>query len=300
MKYVFNILIFAVVVFVIIQSVGTIRQVEKAPEPLPQTISNFSGAKNVKTCRGGFVKPQSVALDETKSIIYVSNLDKNQNGGYICKVSLSGEIIDTLKTGLLQSPKGMAVKKNFLYIADSVSLIKYSLENDSVVKKYEIKGASFLNDVEISAEGTVYVSDSVKNCIFKFTNKNGDTAALFFQDTLLRGISGICAGDGGLVVASGKNIFKISHNGKTEKRLKLRFTPSGICQDGKGAFIVPALEGGIFAVSDSMSEVLLKNQNTFVAGGIEYLGRYNMLFAPSLKNNALEIYEIGQYFQNKE
>ena len=295
MKYVFNILILAVVAFVLVKTFWTESRTVRQPETQPAGEEKFSGAKSVKTCRKGFDIPQSVVLDETKSVVYVSNSGRGENPGYICKASLSGEVIDTLKTGTLENPKGLALRDGFLYAASGKNLVQYSLDGDSVVKKTEIKDAGVLNDVVILPQGTVYVSDSAKNCIFRLGGADG--AEVFFKDTL--GITAMCSAGGILTAASGKILRKISPEGRTEMRQRLKFTPAGICPDGKGAFIMPAKEGGIFAVSDSLTETLLKTKSG-ISGKMEYVGCYGLLFAPSAKNNALEIYEIGQYFQSRE
>ena len=91
--------------------------------------------------------PESVLYDESKNILYVSNINgksTEKNGrGFISKVSLDGKI-EVLKwaTGL-HAPKGSAIYKNKLYISDIDHLIEIDINTGKIVAKYPATGASF-------------------------------------------------------------------------------------------------------------------------------------------------------------
>lgn len=299
MKYVFNAIILLAVIFVIrMAACHDTESTESGIETAKSRETDFLGARLLKTCKNYFSFPQSVVLDEKNDIIYISNVVsdslKKATYGYVCRAGLSGEVIDTLNIPELSAPKGMAVGDGVLFIADADCLVEYGIQEDSVVKKYQIPGAVSLNDVVISGKGTVYVSDSEENCIYKVS---GGGADVFFssQDYDLKGV--LCFDDGFLYAASDKKILKISEKAKAEVFKTLKFTPSGIKPDGKGGFLVASPSDGIFAMKKDSSEVIVKKRQNIYCTDFEYVEQQKTLFAPTGKDNSLEIYEVGQYFK---
>lgn len=299
MKYVFNaIILLAVIIVIRMAACQDTKTTESGVETAKTGETDFKGARLLKTCKNYFSLPQSVVLDEKNDIIYISNLvrDSADSGtsGYVCRAGLSGEIIDTLNIPELSSPKGLAVGNGVLFIADKDCLVEYGIQEDSVVKKYQIPGAAALYDVVISGEGTVYVSDSEENCIYKVS---GGGAEVFFssQDYVLTGV--LTFDDGFLYAASDNKILKISEKANAEVFKKLKFTPSGIKSDGKGGFLVASPSDGIFAVSKDSLEMIVKKRQNIYCADFEYVDQQKTLFAPTGKDNSLEIYEVGQYFK---
>ncbi|MBQ3655799.1 MAG: hypothetical protein II956_02980 [Bacteroidales bacterium] len=299
MKYVFNAIILLAVIFVIrMAACHDTGNPETEIETVKSQETDFSGARLLKTCKNYFSVPQSVVLDGKNDIIYISNIVsdtvKKETSGYVCRAGLSGEVIDTLNIAGLACPKGMAVGDGVLFIADGVRLLEYGIQEDSVVKEYQIPGAEALNDVVISGKGTVYVSDSQGNCIYKISDGGAD---VFFssQDYTLTGV--MCFDDGFLYTASDKKILKISEKANVEVFKKMKFTPTGIKPDGKGGFLVASNSDGIYAMTKDSSELIVKKRQKVYYADFEYVDQQKMLFAPTGLDNSLEIYEVGQYFQ---
>lgn len=299
MKYIFNAVILIIVIIVIR---ATICQNREEDDVIITTTcdsgANFNGARLLKKCKTGFSSPQSAVLDKERNVIYVSNIfDGDISGGYVCRAGLSGEIIDSLKIDSLSNPRGLAVRDSILYIADSCFVVEYDTKNDTAVKKNKIDGAEALNDIVISVKGTVYVSDSRKNCIFSLS-ENGKK--VFWKEPKDSYVGSLCLADGFLYAAGENKIFKISSKASAQVFKYLKFTPSGIKPDGKGGFLVSGLGEGVFVISSNFDEQLVKKRKNIYCTDFEYIEQQNTLFLPTDTDDGLEVYEIGKYFQNKE
>lgn len=118
----------------------------------------------------GFQTPEGVVFDEANDRYLVGNingkpLDKDNNG-YITVVSPDGKIVTEkwIAGGVgkvtLHAPKGMALDKGTLYVADIDVLRMFDAKTGKPTGEVAIKGASFLNDVAVGKDHGVYVSDS--------------------------------------------------------------------------------------------------------------------------------------------
>jgi hypothetical protein len=245
----------------------------------------------LKTC-------ESVLYDKDRNILYVSNIDglppeKKDNNGFISKVSLVDGKIENLKwiTGL-SAPKGMGILGGKLYVTDISSLVEIDIEKGKIVKKYEVPGAKFLNDITIANDSTVYFSDSYTGKIHSFKNgkvtlwKEGFNAA-----------NGLLAMGDKLYLASMDSTFKVIDM-KTKKDSLISSTVGagdGVVYTGtEGDFIVSSWSGEVFYISaDGKTTKLLdtKNQNLNSAD-IEFIPSQNLLLVPTFMGNKVQAYEL--------
>ncbi len=132
------------------------------PPPPPQPTMN---AKDL-----GFDTPESVLYDAEADLYLVSNIgggpSAKDGNGFISRLRPDGTLdnlkwIDGSKKGsTLNAPKGMAVAKGVLYVADLDTVRMFDAKTGKAKGAVVVKGATFLNDVAAGADGTVYVSDS--------------------------------------------------------------------------------------------------------------------------------------------
>lgn len=118
----------------------------------------------------GFSNPESALHDPAADLYLVSNLagdpTARDGDGFISRVSPEGEIlelrwIDGASEGVsLDAPKGMGLLGDTLLVADIDVVRLFDRETGAPIDAWQVEGASFLNDVAIGADGTVYVSDS--------------------------------------------------------------------------------------------------------------------------------------------
>jgi sugar lactone lactonase YvrE len=151
----------------------------------------------------GLEQPESVVQDPATGALYVSNIVgavmQKDGNGFIAKLKPDGGVITRQWIKGLNAPTGMALHDRTLYVADVDELIEINVASGEIVKRYPATGAIFLNDVAVSEDGTVYVSDTPMNTIWRL--KDGGFEPWFAND-VLNGPNGLLVQGDKLIVAS--------------------------------------------------------------------------------------------------
>ncbi len=118
----------------------------------------------------GFKTPESVRYDAALDAFFVSNIDgvpnNKDNNGFIARMDAAnpGTVTVVVQGGQggveLHAPKGMAIAGDTLWVADIDVLRAFDKNSGAVLATIPVSGATFLNDVVIGPDGTVYVTDS--------------------------------------------------------------------------------------------------------------------------------------------
>jgi sugar lactone lactonase YvrE len=144
-----------------------------------------------------------VVQDPTTGALYVSNIVgavmQKDGNGYIAKLKPDGTLIAKQWVKGLNAPTGMALHDRTLYVADVDQIVEVNAASGEIVKRYDAKGAIFLNDVAVDEDGTVYASDTPMNTIWRL--KDGSLEPWLANDAL-NGPNGLLVQDGKLIVAS--------------------------------------------------------------------------------------------------
>jgi len=130
----------------------------------------------------GFETPESVVHDPIADVYLVSNVGAGDPGaldhnGFISRVSPSGAVLqlkwiqDGVNGAVLNGPKGIAIRGNILYVADIDTLREFDRVTGNPVAAIAIPNpfaptALFLNDVAVSNDGTVFLSDNANGALF--------------------------------------------------------------------------------------------------------------------------------------
>jgi len=151
----------------------------------------------------GFANPASVVWDGDSGAVYVSNVngaapDKDGNG-YISKLSAAGKVLAEKWVTGLDGPKGMAVRKGRLFVADIDRLVEIDTAAGKVVHTHTAEGAKLFTDVTIDAQGAVYVSDMPADTIWRLADGR---LAPWLTDSRLQSPNGLKAERDRLMVAS--------------------------------------------------------------------------------------------------
>lgn len=150
----------------------------------------------------GLKTPESAVADLTSGVIYVSNIDgkptDKDGNGFISKVSLDGRMIKADWITGLDAPKGLAQRKGKLYVADIDQLVEIDVKEGKILKKYPAKDAKFLNDVAVSSDDQVFVSDTATNTIWRLADGKFES---WLQKDELVGPNGLLLQGDQLVVA---------------------------------------------------------------------------------------------------
>ncbi len=226
---------------------------------------------------GGFSHPESVELDISHQVLYVSNvggapLDKDGNG-FISKVSRDGKLEQLKWVEGLNAPKGMVIHGFKLYVSDIDNLIEIDTRTGKISNRYPAEGAVFLNDTAVDKNGTVYVTDIAKKKIWHL--KDGKMSVWYEKDDLMHS-NGLRVIDGNkLLVAGwgkdmqddgstkvGGNLFTIDLATKEMKNLGSGApigNLDGLERDASGNFLVTDfLAGSLMRIKkDGSHEVLM-------------------------------------------
>ena len=243
--------------------------------------------------------PESVLYDGKKTL-YVANMDGQADAldgsGFISKVSLDGKIENLQWTSGLNAPKGMGLYKKRLYVTDVYRLIAINTETGQAEKTWDAIGkGSFLNDVTIAKDGTVYVSDSRIDKIYRLKD---DKWEVFMEGEQLNKPNGLLAvGTDKLLIGSTKigALRSVDVSTKAIKTLADGMAVTdGIVPEGKGNYFVSDWNGQVFHDSANGTKVQLLDTRTdkINAADIEYVAKKKLLVIPAFYKNKLVAYKV--------
>jgi hypothetical protein len=162
----------------------------------------------------GMQQPDSVVQDPATDLIYVSNIAgaimQKDGNGFIAKLQPDGTVVDRKWIKGLNAPTGLALHDRTLYVADVDELVEINAASGEIIERHEADGAILLKDVAVDPDGTVYVSDTPMNTIWRL--KDGVFEPWLTNDDL-DGPNGLLVQDGKLIVAS---FGKLPEQGKPE------------------------------------------------------------------------------------
>lgn len=141
----------------------------KKEAPAPQVAAPAAPEK--VTTITGLSTPESVLWSAKEDAWFVSNINGSpvakDGNGFISRVTRDGAIdslhfIEGGKNGVtLNGPKGLAQVGDTLWVADIDAVRAFNAHTGAPIASIELgKQATFLNDVAVSGDGTVYITDS--------------------------------------------------------------------------------------------------------------------------------------------
>jgi hypothetical protein len=201
--------------------------------------------------------PESVLPDIKKGILYVSLIDGGpwdaDGKGGVAKLSIDGKKYDGNWVTGLNAPKGLGMYGNRLYAADISDVVVINLSNGKIEKKIAVPGASGLNDITVTDNGVVFVSDTRTAKVWRIEN---DNPVLFLDN--MQGANGLKAIGTDLYILSGKNFVKADAQKNVTKVVDLDQAGDGLEPVGNGDFIATSWVGYIYYVhADGKIETLL-------------------------------------------
>lgn len=245
--------------------------------------------------------PESVLYDEARDVIYVANIntftrDGKDRDGFIAKLSPEGEVVELEWVTGLNDPKGMGVHENTLYVTDIDEIVAIDIESGEIQEKYAIAGASFLNDITVGDDGSVYATDSDNDNIHVLS---GGEVSTWLSDTTLQRPNGLLMEGNQLLLASAGGGFFAPIDPASKKIGAPWVTeiPSadGIAKDEKGNYIVSCWVGEIYYVtSDGTSQKLLDTKAQEInSADIDYAIEHQLLLVPTFNDNRVVAYTLN-------
>lgn len=151
--------------FLLILALGCAKK--ETPAPQTPTLANPERVVTIT----GFSTPESALWSAKEDAWFVSNINGSptakDSNGFISRVSRDG-VIDSLhfieggKNGVtLNGPKGLAQVGDTLWVADIDAVRAFNAHTGAPIATVELgKLATFLNDIAVGADGTLYITDS--------------------------------------------------------------------------------------------------------------------------------------------
>jgi len=215
----------------------------------------------------GFRTPESVLYDSVMDVYIVSNINGDasakDDNGFLSRVSPDGRILElkwvdgASDSVTLNGPKGMGIKGDTLFVSDIDAVRMFDRTTGQPLGSRPVRGASFLNDITIGPDGTVYVSDTGvhpdfspagTDAIYRFDARGN--AVPVARGRSLGGPNGIYAFERGMLVVTylSGEVYVLDSLGR---RTDLRKPPAGGLD---GALLLPG--GNTYASSWADSSVL--------------------------------------------
>lgn len=237
--------------------------------------------------------PESVLPVPNKNELYVSLIDgkgneKDGKGG-VGIIYKDGRVKNLGWVTGLNAPKGMALYKGRLYVADITDLVVIDVKKAQVLQTIPVPGSVFLNDVTVDKKGTVYVSDTRENKIYKVTNNRPEL--YLEQATSANGLKSIGTD---LYVLAGKELWKLdAHKNKTVIASGFEQGGDGLEPTGDGGFIVTCWAGLIYHVSPTGSIHKMRDvQGRMNTADLAYEASSKTLYVPTFNNYSVVAFEL--------
>jgi outer membrane protein assembly factor BamB len=259
---------------------------------LPVELSFGQSLKKIWSAEG-LKTPESAHYDPETNQIFVSNVNGNPSekdgNGFISILSTDGKIKNLNWVSGLNAPKGLGVYNGNLYATDIDQLVEINIAKSQIVNRYPVKDAKFLNDIAISNDGTVFISDSDDDKIYAL--KDGKLS-LWLENKVLESPNGLWADQDNLYVGT-TSILRVTL--QTKKVTALIDHCNGI--DGleklsNGKFIYSNWEGRIFITENRQSVQLLNTVGKSNTADIEYEPSLNLLLVPTFFSNRVDAYQL--------
>ena len=256
----------------------------------------------------GLAQPELVVVDPATGAIYVSNIVgavmQKDGNGFIAKLNGAGKVVTRQWVKGLDSPTGLALHDRTLYVADVDQLVEINAASGEIVKRYPAKGATFLNDVAVDPDGTVYVSDTPSNTIWRL--KDGSFEP-WLADDKLNGPNGLLVQGDTLVVASLGKIPGVGQKQELAGLSLISLKDQSVTKLGNGQPIgnldgLELLQPGVYLVTDWAAGALYRvdakgkaerlidlNQGS---ADLTYLPDKKTVLIPMMLDNTLVAYRL--------
>jgi hypothetical protein len=245
--------------------------------------------------------PESVYFDKESGFTFVSNIvgegAAKDGKGHISKLSKNGSVLKSKWIKGLNAPKGMRSFKGQLWVTDIDRVVVVDIKKSKVIKKFKIKGAKFLNDLAVTKDGTVFISDTLTSKIHKISKGKVST---FLKGSHLESPNGLLVKGDNLVVAawglttdwSTKVLGRLyTVDMKTKKISYITKAPlgnlDGLEISAEGDFLVSDwVKGKVFKISET-GKVSLILQGKKGLADIGYIPSSDTILIPYMLNNTV-------------
>ncbi|WP_439184694.1 hypothetical protein [Carboxylicivirga taeanensis] len=240
--------------------------------------------------------PESVKFYHEGNCMFVSNivgkpLDKD-GIGYLTKLSVSGEILVHKWVDGLNAPKGMAIKEGLLFVTDIDDLVVIDIEKAKIIKRIHQPAAVFLNDVTITHEKDVLVSDTQTSTIYVLENNK---LVPWLTNEAWGRINGLFAEKDYVLLGTGNSIIKISVATKDAQLfIETGGQADGIEADGKGGYYYSFWKGALYHYTpgEKPRQLLNTAEQNIQSADIGYNTQTHEVLVPTFFANQVVAYKL--------
>lgn len=239
--------------------------------------------------------PESVKYNAMKNEIYVSNINGKpleKNGkGYIAKLALDGKIVEKQWITGFNAPKGMGIIDDTLYVTDIDRVHAIDINKGEIVKTYNAPKAEFLNDIDIDASGTIYISDMSTADIYVLKD---DTLSVWLK-LGYQSPNGLYLSNGRLLVGTSSGIVAV--NTRTKKVTPLEphdRSIDGLKPLGKNSYIVSDWDGKVEIIGKNPQVLIDKSDEKVNAADFEFISGMKLLLVPTFFDNRVVAYLLKE------
>jgi sugar lactone lactonase YvrE len=212
--------------------------------------------------------PESILYDPIADIYLVSNINGSpvakDNNGYISRVSPEGKILVAkwIAGGVggvkLDAPKGTGLRGDTLFVADISVVRLFNRNTGAPLGEWAVPGSTFLNDIAVGPDGTIYLTDSGLSVDAKGNFGTTGTDAVYRFDakgkaiTMAKGATlgapnGVLGDSAGVTVVTNNSGVVFHLDLKTNKRTDLPKPPQagldGVVRLADGSLLVSSWGG---------------------------------------------------------
>lgn len=251
----------------------------------------------------GLENPESVAIGHDGRL-YVTVIGKSGTDGDGTVAVIEDGKATTFAKGL-DDPKGLVVHGDALYVADKARVWKIDSAGDATVyaaaEDFPTK-PRFLNDIEASSEGDLYVSDCgtfVANSVVYRIKPNKEIAAVISQKTAptLKAANGLLLDEKGQLLVADFTAGRLSRANLEDGSLTELATgfggADGLARNAQGQIFVSDWKGGrVFVIGADGETPKLLADGFQAAADILFDAKSGKLLVPDMKAGTLTAVSI--------
>lgn len=280
---------------------------ERAEPPTQQT--------SITVADVGFQTPESALHDAAGDVYLVSNINGGpaaaDDNGFISRVAPDGTVrslkwIDGAAADVtLNAPKGMGIVGDTLFVADLNAVRLFHRDTGRPLGTRTIAAATFLNDIAVGPDGTVYVSDSGlkpdfsasgTDAVYRF-DRAGNPVQLI-ADTTLGRPNGLAADSAMLTVVTFGSGEIYTVDLRTGRRgASMPKAPGGqldgVVKLADGSLLVSSWEGKAVYQAHAGGHYVVVADSVEAPADIGYDARRNRVLIPLFTTNRLAIRALG-------
>jgi sugar lactone lactonase YvrE len=254
----------------------------------------------------GFEAPESAHYDSASKAIFVSNVVgspiEKDGKGHISRLGLDGKVLTREWVKGLNAPKGLRVHNGRLWVADIDQVLAIDVKTAKIVSRTAVPDARFLNDLEVAADGTVYVSDTLRSNIVQL--RLGKVSTLLESDKL-ESPNGLLIDNGRLVIGAWglTTDFTTKVPGRllaidlaTKKLSPISLQPvgnlDGVEPDGSGGYFVSDWNAGTVMHLPARGRQKLLIEGLKGAADLGIVPGRQLLIVPRMNENLVTAYDL--------